>query len=160
MPPEPSRWRRRWQRVRHLSAAQWRVVAQALVLVPIVRWWLRRDGFDRTASRLADRSSGFVVAAPPPPPPAELVDAVALVAGRSVIGARCLGRSLVAWFLLRRRGVDAVLEIGARLPVVAGLDAHAWVEVDGVPIGEAADVREQFGSFGVRLPRLRVGPVR
>ena len=140
--------------MRGLAPAQWRVVAHALVLVPVVRWWLRRDGFEATASRLAERSSGEIVSSPPPPPPADLIDAVALVAGRSLIGARCLGRSLVAWYLLRRRGVDAVLEIGARLPVVDRLAAHAWVEIDGMPVGEAADVREQFSSFGVRLPRL------
>jgi hypothetical protein len=81
-------------------------------------------------------------------------EAVGIVAGRPVIGARCLGRSLVLWFLLRRRGIDAELVIGADLPQDGALPAHAWVEVAGEPVNDAANVRERFGSFDLDLPRL------
>jgi hypothetical protein len=47
--------------------------------------------------------------------------------------ARCLQRSAVATRLLRRRGVDADLVIGYRLPP---LRAHAWVEVAGEIVTE------------------------
>lgn len=76
------------------------------------------------------------------------------MAGRSVVGAPCLGRSLVLWFLLRRRGVDAELVIGAEAPRGGELPAHAWVEVAGEPVNDALDVRDRFGSFGLQLPRL------
>jgi hypothetical protein len=86
-------------------------------------------------------------------------EAVAIVAGRPVIGTRCLGRSLVLWFLLRRRGIDASLIVGAgeRQPG-AQLPAHSWVEVEGVPVNDAADVRSRYLVFDIPLPRLTHGP--
>ena len=80
--------------------------------------------------------------------------AVAVVASRKVVGAPCLARSLVLWFLMRRRGVDAEVVIGAEMPGEGPLFAHAWVEVLGEPINDEPNVRERFGSFGVQLPRL------
>ena len=145
--------RRRLTGLRSLSLAHWRVVLASLVLVPAAQLSLRLVGFKRTARALAARSDR----SPVPPEPARarhVADAVALVAGRSVIGARCLGRSLVLWFILRRRGIDAEFVIGADAPRRGELDAHAWVEVAGVPVNDASDVRERFGSFDLRLPRL------
>jgi len=78
-----------------------------------------------------------------------------VVAGRRLVGAPCLARSLVVWFLLRRRGIDAVLVIGAADPGDGVLPAHAWVEVDGEPVNDDAGVRVRYGSFGVYLPRLQ-----
>jgi len=117
---------------------------------------LRYRGFKRTAGALAARSKRR----PVPTEPREarpFSEAVALVAGRPVVGAQCLVRSLVLWFLLRRRGVDAQLVIGAAVPQGDELPAHAWVEVAGVPVNDTLDVRERFGSFELRLPRL-AGP--
>jgi transglutaminase superfamily protein len=145
--------RRRLSRLRSLSAAQWRVVLASLLLVPAVQTSLHLRGFTRTATALALRSRRPPVpTAPDRARPA--AEAVALVAGRSRFGARCLGRSLVLWFLLRRRGVDAELVIGAEPPRAGELFAHAWVEVAGEPVNDAADVRERFDSLGLQLPRL------
>jgi hypothetical protein len=129
------------------------VILASLVLLPAVQISLRFRGFKRTAGALAARSER----PPVPAQPAEArpaAEAVGLVAGRSVIGARCLGRSLVLWFLLRRRGVDAELVIGVEIPRGGELPAHAWVEVAGEPVNDAPDVRERFGSFDLHLPRL------
>jgi hypothetical protein len=76
------------------------------------------------------------------------------VARRRLIGARCLPRSLTLWFLLRRRGVDAQLVVGAAPELDRRAPGHAWVEVDGVALSEAPDVRERYGSFGLTLPGL------
>ena len=84
-----------------------------------------------------------------------MAEAVSLVAGRKVVGALCLGRSLLLWFLLRRRGMDAELVVGTTSPRDDAWMAHAWVELDSVPVNDAADVREHYGSFGLDLPRLR-----
>ena len=72
-----------------------------------------------------------------------------------MIGALCLGRSLLLWFLLRRRGMDAELVVGTASPLDDGWMAHAWVELDSEPVNDAADVRVHYGSFGLDLPRLR-----
>ena len=145
--------RRRLARLHTLSAAQWRVVLASVMLVPAVQLSLRLRGFKRTAGALAARSDRRAV--PTEPAHARLAaEAVGLVAGRSVIGARCLGRSLVLWFLLRRRGIDAELVIGVEMPRGGELPAHAWVEVADEPVNDAPDVRERFGSFDLQLPRL------
>ncbi len=140
-------------RLRALSKHQRRVALASLVLLPTVQISLRIRGFKRTAGTLAARSRGRAVFTEPSDarPTAE---AVGLVAGRPVIGAACLGRSLVLWFLLRRRSIDAELVIGAEAPRGGELPAHAWVEVAGEPVNDELDVRERFGSFELQLPRL------
>jgi hypothetical protein len=144
---------RRLRRLASLDREQRRVFFASLALVPLVQIGLRVVGFRRVARVLTTRSSGAAGVQSVPRARAA-ADAVSLVAGRSVIGARCLGRSLVLWFLLRRRGIDAELVLGATAPEDGRLPAHAWVEVGGEPVNDAADVRERFGSFGLRLPRL------
>ena len=144
---------RRLALLRSLTREQWRVVLESLPLLPFVQLSLRIRGFTRTAGMLASHSQRRPV--PVNPSQARpLGEAVGLVAGRSVVGARCLGRSLVLWFLLRRRGIDAELVTGAEAPRGGELPAHAWVEVAGEPVNDALDVRERFGSFGLQLPRL------
>ena len=55
----------------------------------------------------------------------------------------CLPRALTLRRLLARRGIPSTLRIG-----VAGkgsrMQAHAWVVVAGVPVGEAENVAEKF----------------
>jgi hypothetical protein len=51
----------------------------------------------------------------------------------------CLFRALARWSALRRAGIPAAFVMG-----VARDDpdaAHAWVEVEGAPVGEARDAR-------------------
>jgi hypothetical protein len=145
--------RRKLARLHALNAEQRVVVLSSLFLVPATQVSLHIRGFSRTAGTLARWSRRSPV--PSNPEGArECADAVNLVAGRTVVGARCLGRSLVLWFILRRRGIDAELVIGADAPRQGELEAHAWVEVAGVPVNDAPDVRERFGSFDLRLPRL------
>ena len=144
------RW---WRRLRSLTWAQRRVLAVAVVVVPATRAALRRPGFTATAARFARWSSG--TAAPHNKDEADqLVEAVALVAGRTLRGPKCLTRSMVAWFLLRRRGFDAVLRLGVPLETGGAFEAHAWVELDGAVVWEPTAVQERFGPFDLQLPRL------
>ena len=129
------------------------MVFVCLALVPAIRISLRLRGFMRTALFLASGSKN--VRGPiDVGQMTSVADAVSLVAGRSLVGARCLGRSLAVWFLLRRRGIDAELLIGVQMPQGGELPAHAWVEVAGQPVNDEADVRERFGAFELPLPRL------
>lgn len=54
----------------------------------------------------------------------------------------CLPRSLALKALLRRQGAEADLRIGVRRDA-GRLLAHAWIEQDGTPVDEPADL----GSF-------------
>ena len=51
--------------------------------------------------------------------------------------AKCLPRSVALWTLLRRHGYDPQLQIGVRNGV-RGFEAHAWVELDGIALGQNA----------------------
>lgn len=146
--------RTRLQRIAALSAAQWRVVALSVVLLPPIQLMLKSRGLKRTAALLA-RWSDRPLGVPDREVATSMADAVSLVAGRKVVGALCLGRSLLLWFLLRRRRMDAELVVGSKGQVDETWMAHAWVELDAQPVNDAADVRDQYGSFGLDLPRLR-----
>ena len=74
------------------------------------------------------------------------------IAARHTLGSRtCLTRSLLLGWLLRRRGVQSELRIGVRFTQGA-LDAHAWVECEGVPVNDRPDVSMQIASFGDLVP--------
>lgn len=74
-----------------------------------------------------------------PASPAAIGQAVE-AAGSLVPGATCLPKAHAAASLLRRRGVRPRIRIGVRRGQGDGLEAHAWVEVDGRPVtgGDAA----------------------
>lgn len=64
---------------------------------------------------------------------------------------RCLPRSLLLATLLRRRRIAAQLWLGAGTG--AAFDAHAWIEIDGVPVAEAADLEARYRRLW-HLPTL------
>lgn len=55
----------------------------------------------------------------------------------------CLPRALTLRRLLAWRGASSLLRIGVA-GKGSGMQAHAWVVVAGVPVGEAEDVAEKF----------------
>ena len=60
----------------------------------------------------------------------------------------CLDRSLLLWFVLLQHGLDGDLRIGvARSEDGSGIDAHAWVEFDGLVLNDAPDVATRFAVF-------------
>jgi Transglutaminase-like superfamily len=141
-----------------MSGDQLRVVVTSLVLLPFIQLMLRARGLKRSAIFLAarsDRPAGELDIAAA----TSMADAVSIVAGRKMVGALCLGRSLLLWFLLRRRGMDAVLVVGTDVATGDDWQAHAWVELDSIPVNDTADVRTRYGSFGLVLPRLRSSSV-
>lgn len=73
-----------------------------------------------------------------------------VAAGRRLIRATCLERSIVLWWLLTRRGIDSRIVFGARKEP-GGLRAHAWVEYEGTVINDQPEVHDGFAvmhSFG------------
>lgn len=129
---------RRLRRFWALPRAERRVALAGLFLLGWAGLVLRVAGFSR-ASRLAAGPLGLVAGAVPDPQRVGyLVNAVA-----PLVRANCLVRSLAAAWLLRRRGVAALLCVGVSR-IGGGLSAHAWVEVDGAPVNDAPDVRGRF----------------
>ena len=80
-----------------------------------------------------------------------LGEAVNIAARHTPFPATCLTRSLLLGWLLRRRGVQSDLRIGVRL-IQGALDAHAWVECDGLPVNDRPDMINQFLPFEQLVP--------
>jgi hypothetical protein len=96
---------------------------------PLLRRWLeRRPRWPRPRRRRSLSSE-------------QAVAAVDLAAVWYVHQLRCLQRSVVIAWLLRRRGVGAQLVIGCRH---TPFYAHAWVELDGVVVNDQKSVRRRY----------------
>jgi hypothetical protein len=75
---------------------------------------------------------------------------VRLVASRGIYRVTCLRRSLALWWLLERRGVASVINIGTA-HAASGFQAHAWVEWVGGGRSDALESLKHLsvlGSFG------------
>ena len=141
------------ERRRALSAAERVTLAQALVALPLVSASLRLAGFRRTerllarlggngrrgaARRAAEQRSAVQEA--------EMLAGLVETAGAySPLPAACLPRALTLRWLLRRQGIDGTLVFGVQ-PAGDLLHAHAWVEVEGVALGES-DVAARFAPL-------------
>lgn len=143
---------RRLQKYLALSQAGRTIVLRSLLLLPTVAVLLRARGMARTSAwlerlaRRAARDPGALA----PPEIARLVDAAA-----SILGSRCLPRSLVLWHLLRHRGIPAVIRLGVCKPAGGALAAHAWVEHDGLPLNDGADVFERYTALTSSAAKFR-----
>ncbi len=71
---------------------------------------------------------------------------IAMAGSSGLIKATCLPRSVMLWWLLLRRGVDCDLRLGVRTED-ATLEAHAWVERNGVVLNDTEDVKQRYSAF-------------
>lgn len=132
-----------------LPAAERRVLLEALVRLPLNAALLRLRG-------LGDSGSAAVKPAAPAVSPARVAALVTVAARHGVVRGNCLSQSLTLQQLLRRAGVVAQLRIGARR-AADGIEAHAWVEHEGCPLNDSADVATRYPPFRAApgaLPRL------
>jgi len=114
--------------------AKTRLAVEIVTSYLATRWYLRRGALPGVVAQLRD------VARVPASRPLDGDDAPRL--GRAVgqtlshlpADSRCLVRSLVLLRLLARRGVTGSLVIAASPDAAEGFEAHAWVEVAGLPV--------------------------
>jgi hypothetical protein len=71
--------------------------------------------------------------------------------GWTFVPSTCLIRSLSLVRALQSRGIQTELRIGVRLES-GKLDAHAWVEYQGVPVNDRHDIGARFAAFAQPLP--------
>lgn len=132
---------RRLQRWRALDARdRWRLTG-CVVGLWFVHASLAAFGYGRTR-RMIERGSRRTPARAATF--AEIADAQALArlaasAGRNAMGeATCLRRALLLHGWLRRKGLQPVLHLGVPKDAELGAwRAHAWVELEGVPLLES-----------------------
>ena len=145
-------WNARLSTLASLSVAEWCLLLRARAWMTTAAIALHLLGFERTRRLLEPRAP---TAAPPASDDAKALARFAHVVGlASRAGLRrhsCLPRSLVLQRLLIQRGHPAVLRIGVSRHGEK-LAAHAWVEIHGETVGEAADVEERFAALFPRGP--------
>lgn len=142
---------RRLRKYLALTLAGRALVLHSLLLLPAVAVLLRTRGMARTMAwleRLERRGEGNAGALAPREM-ARLVDAAA-----SLLRIGCLPRSLVLWHFLRHRGASAVVRLGVSKLAGGGLSAHAWLEFDGLPLNDAADVFDRYPALPSRHRQL------
>ena len=133
-----------------LSHAERRTLLAAAAWMPVFWLGLRVLGLPRFQARL--ERSRMPACAALTLPEARALGELVNIAARNTLGPRtCLTRSLLLGWLLKRRGVQSRLRIGVRLTQGA-LEAHAWVECEGIPVNDRPDVSAQFASFGDLVP--------
>lgn len=62
----------------------------------------------------------------------------------------CLVKSLTLWWLLGRQGISSELRIGVRKEG-GNLEAHAWVERDGIALNEPEERHQHYAAFDAAL---------
>jgi hypothetical protein len=144
------RMTRNLARFRALSRAEQRTLLAAAACMPLFWLGLRLLGLARFQA-LLQRSKASGNAAMTLPDMQALGELVNIAARQTLGPETCLTRSLLLHWLLLRRGVENQLRIGVRLNQGA-LDAHAWVECEGIPVNDRPDVSLQFASFGDLVP--------
>ena len=138
---------RKLNKFRALSAEERRLLLQASVLLPLVRLGLRLSSLRRVQLLLARWSANTA-----PIGQGQLVQAqkisrlVDIVSSHSFCRANSLERSLVLWWLLRRKGIASELRLGVR-KVDDTLESFAWMEYDGVVLNASADIHDHFAAF-------------
>jgi hypothetical protein len=120
-------------------------LAAFFVGVRVTRLSIRTVGFARTVSLfgslprlLAQQHDGRKSAA-------SWAADVDRVSGRPY-GGTCLDRSVFLWLVMRLHGIDGAIRIGLTRSD-GPLEGHAWVELDGSVVNDAADVAERYAVF-------------
>jgi len=139
-------WARRWRTLRRLAWAERLLIGRGWSELWGITAALRLFGFRAVYRALARGAQ--------PAAPVEDLERAQAVARCTAVAAHyhplrptCLPRALLLWRLLRRRGLQAQLHIGAQhAPNEAPtrLRAHAWVTHAGTVLNDAPDVGERF----------------
>ena len=168
-----------FRKLRRLSANERRLLAQALVLLPLTfcgvyalgvsrwqRFLMRLASFGTTSNRSSNRTSALrshLISedARASEQAKAIARAVKIAAERGLFHANCLQETLVLWCLLRRNHIESEIRFGARKHE-GRVQAHAWVELNGVALNEASDVCLHFsplaGDAGTsQIPEMPVG---
>ena len=137
---------RRLKRVLKLSPDELAILAQAAICMPIVRLALRFISVARLnamATRSRRQLSRIVAK------PEDIARLVSIAADHGIYRARCLEKSLVLRWLLARRGIDGQVVFGT-CKAEDAMQAHAWIEVNGVPLNEDDGAHLDFARFEQR----------
>lgn len=146
----------RWRKFLLLTHRQQRTVLLACLLVPAFRVRICLRGYPLSHSEGTTRAPVVESRASAPITLTlagirELATAVNIAAAHGPFRGNCLARSATLLWLLHRYRVACVLRVGVRL-ADGNFAAHAWVESDGQPVNDRADIGQDFLPFAATIP--------
>lgn len=132
---------------------------RALFLLPVVSLSLKLRGFQATRGTLQK-----ILSAAAPQPSSDAVSQGVTLTARIVNAAdrhglfpsSCLAKSLTLWWLLGRQGITSSLRIGIRKENEK-LQAHAWVEREGIALNEPEERHRHYAAFDAALASFADG---
>jgi len=140
----------KWGKFRALSNRDRLNLVFFSLLLPLVDFGLRTLGYRRLHGFLAvhprnlPKYEGWEIDAIEA---SKNVSTLVTVASRyGLYHATCLRRSLLIWWLLRRKGIQTELRIGVK-KVDGQLVAHAWIKLGNEIITDSTDVERDFSAF-------------
>ena len=143
----------KWEKFKQLTLWELWLLVKASCLLPITHLGLRWFEHKRVDAALKlglpavtiDRGHVAVSKA------RQIANMVRIAAAHLPPGYNCLPRSMVLNRMLRLQGIGCDLRMGAHVEN-GRLHAHAWVEVDGVPVNDTDDVRKRFTPLAKEAP--------
>ena len=130
-----------------------------LIGLPMVSLLLRLAGYVRARcwlERLSSRASPRRASAADLQAAERLAQLIDIAGRRGLVNATCLRQALLIHFLLRRRGFSPELKIGVRREQ-ARLDAHAWVELQGMALGQPKLAHQPFPKAAKGTTKIQPG---
>lgn len=120
------------------------------LLIPVIEIWMRTSSFQRCQRgllRLARALPPYTRKVNSPADAEKLARLVALGNQRySLYPADCLTVSLALQYVITRLGGQAELCLGVRT-ITGQFEAHAWVEVEGVPLNQLESVNDVYSRM-------------
>src|SRR5215831_20124906 len=142
------------RRFRALERTAQALLLRAFLMLPLVGLSLKLRGFDATRYALRKR---LLLETSQMDPTTSLDKQIAMTAHlvnaadrHGLFHPSCLAKSLTLWWLLGRQGITSRLRIGVRKEN-GKLEAHAWVEREGVALNEPEEPHRHYAAFDREL---------
>lgn len=135
-----------FNKLKSLSLLEWQILVTSVILLPLVALTLHLFGFKRTQQFMKSFSfspKSFQQEDQKLQDGQTIARMISIAATHSVYKANCLKKSLMLWWLLRRRGISADLRIGVQKEN-GRLNAHAWVEINGMVLIDDVNTIQGF----------------
>ena len=138
-----------------LSGAERWLFIRALVLLPSIDLGLRLVGLRRIQAVLArggSDSSRILLSDDGASSMARNITRIVSAAARhGLYRTNCLPSSLALRWFLQCNGIECDLRVGVR-KLNGKLEAHAWIEHQGLPLNDNHGVHERFAAFEQVIP--------
>jgi len=141
---------KRFDQLKTLSLLEWQLLVTSAILLPLTALGLHLFGLKRTQQFM----KYFTPATPKTSPRKEeelkygqlVARMVSVAANHGLYRTNCLKKSLVLWWLLKRKGIEADLHIGVQKKGEL-LDAHSWVDINGNVLIDNENITQGFRTL-------------